>query len=222
MSAIGNKTIFANNLDYQMKRRKIDRNKLCADLGFKYSTVSEWLAGRKYPRIDKIEILARYFGILKSDLIEDKSNQSKVIKNRALVFCNEKGITLEEMAVLLNIDLNVLTEFNKTELEEKNEPISDAAWQTIFKMAEYLGTTVSYLLGRMDDIAISRILSGKESIGKAELCEINPKDARLRDIVYKIDSLPDSDRSSLLDQIENLMKFYYQTLLNNQKKEVET
>lgn len=66
---------------------------------------------------------------------------------------------------------------------------------------------------------MSRRMSGTEIIAKAELMDINPKDARLREIVYKIDHLPDSDRSSLLDQIDNLMKFYYQTLLNNQKNE---
>lgn len=76
MNGIGNKKAFAVNLAYQMNRKNIDRNKLCKDLNFKYSTVSEWLAARKYPRIDKIELLANYFGVLKSDLIEDKAEQT--------------------------------------------------------------------------------------------------------------------------------------------------
>ena len=33
--------------------------------------------GSKYPRMDKVEMLAEYFGILKSDLIEDKSEEEK-------------------------------------------------------------------------------------------------------------------------------------------------
>lgn len=219
MSDIGNKIIFANNLDYQMKVRKIDRNKLCADLGFKYSTVSEWLKARKYPRIDRIEMLANYFGILKSDLIEDKSNKSKIIKDRALALCQEKGITLEKMVSDLQIDLAVLDEFNKTKLESQVEPISEEATRTVFEMAKYLETSSVYLYGLMDDRELSRVISGKEIIGKMEIVEINPKDSRLREIVAKIDALPDSDRSSLLDQIDNLLKFYYQTLLNNQNKE---
>ena len=219
MSDFGNKNIFAKNLDNQMKLRKIDRNKLCEDLGFKYSTVSEWLSARKYPRIDKIEKMANYFGILKSDLIEDKSNMSTIIKNRAEALCKEKGITFENMAADLNIDPNVLKEFDKTELESKVSPISEAATQAVHDMAIYLETASPYLMGFMDNRELSRKMSGKEIIGKMEIVEINPKDARLREIVSKIDSLPDSDRSSLLDQIENLLKFYYQTLLNNQKKE---
>lgn len=219
MSDYGNKTIFANNLDYQMKVRKIDRNKLCADLGFKYSTVSEWLKARKYPRIDKIEILANYFGILKSDLIEDKSSRSKFIINRALELCEEKSVTLEKMVSDLHIDLSVLDEFNKTELESKINPISENAYKTIEAMAIYLETTTAYLLGLMDNREESRIQSGKEIRGKADFIDVIPKDARFRDIVIKIDALPDSDRNSLLEQIENLLTFYYQTLLNNQNKE---
>lgn len=46
------------------------RNDLCKDLGFRYTTVTGWLAGQKYPRIDKIEMMASYFGITKADLVE--------------------------------------------------------------------------------------------------------------------------------------------------------
>lgn len=72
MSDLGNKEIFAKNLRYYMEKNKKDRNNICNLLGFKYSTFSDWYNGNKYPRIDKIEILANYFGIEKSDLIEDK------------------------------------------------------------------------------------------------------------------------------------------------------
>ena len=39
-------------------------------VGVAPSTFNEWMKAKKYPRIDKIEMLANYFGILKSDLIE--------------------------------------------------------------------------------------------------------------------------------------------------------
>jgi transcriptional regulator with XRE-family HTH domain len=48
------------------------RNDVCKDLELSYSTFTDWLVGNVYPRIDKIEMLARYFGVDKSDLIEDK------------------------------------------------------------------------------------------------------------------------------------------------------
>ncbi len=74
MSSIGNKIVFSKNLRDLMKQKGKDRNQVCADLGFKYTTFTDWYNGNKYPRIDKIEMLADYFGVLKSDLIEDKAD----------------------------------------------------------------------------------------------------------------------------------------------------
>lgn len=55
-----------------MEQKGVDRNTLCADLDLKYTTVRDWLKGITYPRIGKIELLANYFNINKSDLIENK------------------------------------------------------------------------------------------------------------------------------------------------------
>lgn len=70
MSDIGNKDVFAKNLSYYVDRSGKTRSEICEELGIAYSTFSEWMNARKYPRIDKIEQLASYFGILKSQLIE--------------------------------------------------------------------------------------------------------------------------------------------------------
>ena len=78
MGDLGNKKIFSKNLKYYMDLNNKDRNDICNILGFKYSTFSDWYNGNKYPRIDKIEILANYFGIEKSDLIENKDKSEKL------------------------------------------------------------------------------------------------------------------------------------------------
>ena len=80
MSDDKSKEIFSANLENLMCSRGIDRNKLCSDLGLKYTTVRDWLKGITYPRIGKIELLADYFGINKSDLIEDKNQEIKELK----------------------------------------------------------------------------------------------------------------------------------------------
>lgn len=51
------------------------RNDICKDLGFAYTTFTSWETGVNYPRIDKIEMMADYFHIEKSDLIEDKTDK---------------------------------------------------------------------------------------------------------------------------------------------------
>lgn len=70
-----NKNIFAENLRRQMALHKKTRRQICGDLGFSYYTFSDWVNGKKYPRMDKVEMLANYFGIQKSDLIEGKKEK---------------------------------------------------------------------------------------------------------------------------------------------------
>ncbi len=71
MSGLGNKEIFAKNLLFYVNKCGRDQRELAEIVGVAPSTFNEWVKGKKYPRIDKIEILANYFGILKSDLIEE-------------------------------------------------------------------------------------------------------------------------------------------------------
>ena len=67
-----NRKVFATNLKRQMALNDKSRRDVCDALGFSYFTFSDWVNGKTYPRIDKVEMLAEYFGILKTDLIEEK------------------------------------------------------------------------------------------------------------------------------------------------------
>lgn len=69
-----NKNIFATNLKRLMDLNKKSRKDISEALGISYYTVTDWVKGKKYPRMDKVELLARYFGVLKSDLIEEKNS----------------------------------------------------------------------------------------------------------------------------------------------------
>lgn len=70
---VENRDIMAKNIQYYMDIHGLSRNDLCDALGFKYTTLREWLKGTAYPRIDKIEMMANYFGIQKKDLVEERS-----------------------------------------------------------------------------------------------------------------------------------------------------
>jgi repressor LexA len=75
MSNLGNKETFAKNLAYYLERSGKDQKVVAEDVGVAPSTFNEWMKAKKYPRIDKIEMLANYFGILKSDLIEEVTEE---------------------------------------------------------------------------------------------------------------------------------------------------
>lgn len=68
-----NREIFSKNLRYQMELHNKSRQDISDALGISYFTVTSWVNGTKYPRMNKVEQLAKYFGILKSDLIEEKT-----------------------------------------------------------------------------------------------------------------------------------------------------
>ena len=55
------KTILAKNIRYLMEQKQKTRTELCEALGVKYTTLSDWVNGKTYPRIDKIERMAAYF-----------------------------------------------------------------------------------------------------------------------------------------------------------------
>ncbi len=77
-NGLGNKGVMARNIKYYMNLHQKERNDVCKDLGIKYTTFTDWVNGKTYPRIDKIEAMARYFGISKADLVEDKTNSESV------------------------------------------------------------------------------------------------------------------------------------------------
>lgn len=96
-----NKSVFAKNLQYQMDLNKKTRKDVCEALGFSYYTFSDWVNGKKYPRMDKVEMLANYFGILKSDLIEQKTAEHKEMQ--------KKNDVLSDIILKMNEDMELLS-----------------------------------------------------------------------------------------------------------------
>jgi transcriptional regulator with XRE-family HTH domain len=78
MSNIGNKETFAKNLSYYIDKHGKEQKEIAEVVGVAPSTFNAWVKGKKYPRIDKIELLANYFGILKSDLIEEHNSRASL------------------------------------------------------------------------------------------------------------------------------------------------
>ena len=77
MSNLGNKEIMAKNIRYYMDKYDKTRQEMCDALGVKYTTFTDWVKGNSYPRIDKIEMMANYFGISKADLVEDHNDMQQ-------------------------------------------------------------------------------------------------------------------------------------------------
>lgn len=70
---LGNKETMAKNIKYYMELNGVNSLEMCRILGVPQSTFSYWVTAKSYPRIDKIEKMARYFHISKADLVEERS-----------------------------------------------------------------------------------------------------------------------------------------------------
>ena len=126
--SVDNKNIFAENLNYYMKENGKSRRDVCEDLGFSYYTFTDWVKGKKYPRMDKVEMLADYFGILKSDLIEKKTQEHREMQKKndilsdIILKLNEDAELLDMVEALSNLGFekreavkSVLTAFSTVE-----------------------------------------------------------------------------------------------------------
>lgn len=67
--------VFVKKLRYYMEKNGKNQMDLMRDLGLSSATVSSWYNGKKLPRMGKIQMLADYFGIEKSDLLEEKGEK---------------------------------------------------------------------------------------------------------------------------------------------------
>lgn len=65
------KKTFSKNLIFFMDQNNKTQMDLMNDLHLSSSTVSNWCTGLKLPRMDKVQLLADYFHINKSDLLEE-------------------------------------------------------------------------------------------------------------------------------------------------------
>lgn len=67
-TAINAREVFAYNLQFYMRLRNIDQSDIVERLHVSASTVSDWVNGKKYPRVDAMQRLADLLNILMSDL----------------------------------------------------------------------------------------------------------------------------------------------------------
>ena len=68
---LGSMEIFAKNLKKYIDEAKVSQVDVAKAIGVTKGTVCDWVKCRAYPRMDKIQLLAEYFGIQKSDLVDD-------------------------------------------------------------------------------------------------------------------------------------------------------
>lgn len=115
--SLGNKEIMAENIQYYLAKNAKAPIDMVRDLEFKQTTVYDWINARTYPRIDKIEMMANYFGIDKSDLVE-KRNTDEIHSNNKDDMPVDLEEVLDKLGPTLRFEGKELTDEQKIKLYE--------------------------------------------------------------------------------------------------------
>lgn len=103
MKTTWSKEIFAKNLKMYVERSGKTQKELAEIFGVSAPTFHEWLNAKKTPRMGNVQKMADYFGILKSDLIEEKLDPAEqgafdaaILKNPELMDMIKKYMALDD------------------------------------------------------------------------------------------------------------------------------
>lgn len=124
MSDLGNKEVFSKNLRRYIDLSGKERKEVAEELGFSYSTFTDWVNGNSYPRIDRIEKLANYFGIKKSDLIESELHTSynAVAESLGNYYVNDEARQMAQ-EIFENPELRILFDASRNLKKEDIEAV---------------------------------------------------------------------------------------------------
>lgn len=73
--------ILIKNLMFYLKKLDLTQTEFAREMGYPETTVSNWFNKNTYPRPDKIQDMANYFGVRRTDLTENNEVQQAPLKN---------------------------------------------------------------------------------------------------------------------------------------------
>lgn len=76
MDEAKNIKVFSENLKYFLELKGVTQKEAAAYCGVSTGSFNDWVKGRAYPRMGKVQKLAEYLNVEKSDLIEERSYDS--------------------------------------------------------------------------------------------------------------------------------------------------
>jgi repressor LexA len=73
--------VLVKNLIFYLKKLDLTQTEFAREMGYPETTVSNWFNKNTYPRPDKIQEMANYFGVRRTDLTENNEVQQEPLKN---------------------------------------------------------------------------------------------------------------------------------------------
>ena len=104
--------VFAENLKHYIQEKGVTQKEVAEALNMSQGAFSDWMSLRRYPRMDAVQKLAEFFGIEKSDLVEDQSVKNKYYVGKELKKLEEKMKNSPE-SIELHLAIEKLSDSNK-------------------------------------------------------------------------------------------------------------
>lgn len=169
------KKIFSKNLRFYMAKNNKSQIDLINDLHLNKSAVSTWVNGTRLPRMDKVDLLAKYFNIASLDLLEDRTAKKNITTTKS---CQVPVLG----RVAAGIPINAITEIIDT--EEISEDMA--------KTGEYFGLKIKgdSMEPRIydGDVVIVRQQDNAES-GDIVIAMVNGDDATCKRLIKYASSI---------------------------------
>ena len=139
------KSIFSLNLRYLLSNNNVSQIEVANKIGVSPQTFNTWVQGIAYPRMDKIQMLADYFSIRKSDLIEKRQNinTTMTIGERIKLRREKAGISQTDFAKMIKVTKQTLYKYEQG-------IITNIPSNKIEEIANVLGVSPSYIMGWED------------------------------------------------------------------------
>lgn len=129
------KRTLANNLSRLLQSKNMSQTDLAKVLSLPEMTVSNWVNAKTYPRVDKIQLLADYFGVLKSDLTEEHSEQPYYTLNAK----DERDIETKMQEIITDLENNALfSKEDQSELSEETRELLRASIENSIRLAKQM------------------------------------------------------------------------------------
>ncbi len=121
---VENRRVMGNNIQRYLDEMGMDRKEFAEKIGFPYSSVTDWINGKSYPRIDRIEIMARFFGVDKADLVEDRRQTGDGLSADERVLIDLYRQLNDTGKAVINTQINMMV---KEEIYRKDTPLKKKA-----------------------------------------------------------------------------------------------
>lgn len=178
------KRIFSRQLRYYLDLNGKTQTDLMNDLGLSSSTVSSWCTGTKLPRMGKIQMLADYFKINKSDLIEEKAKNNISINESCVAYKTNPATSSRRINVYGKIPAGIPVEALTDIIDWEDIPSS---WTGDYIALQVKGDSMEPEY-REKDVIIVRLQPDCES-GQDCAVYVNGYDATLKRVIKQADCI---------------------------------